>query len=132
MPWAKGQSGNPNGRRPIGKTLAEALRRAAQPKEVAKVIVGIILDKTMEPHYRLAAAKIYCEYAYGKPGDAAAIEKAIADANQLELEYESKVDRPLLTQLSKNPEALALARQLAEVAISQSSANDDGDGTELH
>lgn len=27
MPWQKGQSGNPNGRRPNGKTLADALRK---------------------------------------------------------------------------------------------------------
>lgn len=41
MPFVKGQSGNPRGRPPRAKSLAEAVRRITDPQELAEAVVLI-------------------------------------------------------------------------------------------
>jgi hypothetical protein len=65
--WLKGQSGNPKGRPRRGDTLAEAVRQAVDPGEVASFLAAVMRDPTAPLVQRLAAAGQLADRGWGRP-----------------------------------------------------------------
>ena len=65
MPWQKGQSGNPGGRKPVHESLAEMVRKRTRDGK-------ILLEKAMEllehpdPDVRKATVAMLKEWGWGK------------------------------------------------------------------
>jgi hypothetical protein len=60
MPWQKGQSGNPRGRKTAGEALCEQIRRAITPEDRAKMFAQLRLlacEPHGDPHARIKAAE---------------------------------------------------------------------------
>jgi hypothetical protein len=65
MPFVKGQSGNPGGRRKVDGDLRE-LARSKSP-EMLQVLIGIAEDESKPAAARTNAASAVLDRAYGKP-----------------------------------------------------------------
>lgn len=69
MPFQKGKSGNPHGRRPVGTTVADYVRQLAGPN--AKTYVDHLHRLATEPHdnprLRIMAIDVLLERGWGKP-----------------------------------------------------------------
>ena len=67
-PWAKGQSGNPNGRPKGAKGFAERIRKATKDgDDVIAVVVSILHKESERSSDRINAAKFLINYMIGKP-----------------------------------------------------------------
>ncbi len=65
-PWVKGQSGNPHGRKPVGYTLAEALRKQMPAEKLSKLVCRIA-EHGEKDQDRLKALMFIAERAYPAP-----------------------------------------------------------------
>lgn len=63
--FAKGTSGNPNGRPKVGLSLAEAMRRRFPPDEVVKLALELV-EQEADLKVRLSALQFIADRAYGK------------------------------------------------------------------
>ena len=72
MPWQKGQSGNPNGRKPTGKTLAETLRKFVHKNANRQQLIAAIWDLAIG-HLKLEIDKDGQERVYAVGPNSAAI-----------------------------------------------------------
>lgn len=64
--WKKGETGNPNGRPRTGGALAEAIRRKADPDELAEIALKIARTSKSEA-YRLQALTFLADRGYIRP-----------------------------------------------------------------
>ena len=65
MPFVKGQSGNPGGRKPMDPTIKRALEAACP--DAVKTLVDIMRDKSAPPKDRIACAQTVLDRVHGKP-----------------------------------------------------------------
>lgn len=64
--WERGKSGNPNGRKPVGATVAEVIRKKYPAEKLVKLI-GDIAENGEKDQDRLKAATFLMERAYPAP-----------------------------------------------------------------
>lgn len=65
--WAKGQSGNPKGRKPVFPEVRELLNGHA--KEAVVYLAAVMKDPEVDPKTRITAASTILTYALPKPKD---------------------------------------------------------------
>ena len=66
--WFKpGQTGNPKGRPPKGRSLAERTRKKWNPSRAVRFYLGVVEDETNDIRVRMDAANWLSDRAYGKP-----------------------------------------------------------------
>jgi len=67
MPWAKGQSGNPNGRPALPESTRKVREAAREHTEAAiKTLVDVMTDTSAPQSARVAAANALLDRGYGK------------------------------------------------------------------
>ncbi len=135
----------PGGDAPLAERLAyrsisDALRQLADPMEIGKALLLIFAGKDpftgsatpdglprggvkIDMNHRMAAIKLFLEYAYGKPLQGIAIDGQIR-AQQVASSTQNVTNLRALVEA--NPKAQAAVRQLAELITGQAK----GDGKE--
>ena len=133
--WKPGQTA-PNGNRPLPERLAQrtiqqAFRELADPIDIGNALLGVFagmdpFNKLKPPaengmprdvpppidwNHRLAAAKLFLEYSYGKPVQGHVVMAQIENTMKVQVEHSHTAELRSLTE--NNPEARALLRQLA-------------------
>lgn len=65
MPWKPSESGNLLGRPPIGKSLAECVRRHVPPERIVKKALELM--ESEDERVQMVALQFLAERGYGKP-----------------------------------------------------------------
>jgi hypothetical protein len=68
MPFIPGQSGNPKGRKPVGTTIAEKIRKRAGigGDRILSVVFGVLHSSESSDADKLKAAAMLMERGYGR------------------------------------------------------------------
>ena len=82
--WVKGQSGNPQGRKPSGCSLAEQIQQSATPERMAKLFQhmwALVGEPHGDPRARIAAAEWVAKHGWPSEAGGKTTFKAEADGS---------------------------------------------------
>lgn len=91
MPWKKGQSGNPLGKKNINAPTVKALFCALggpHGKRYAEMLHQLAVEPHDDPHVRVKALGIIASYVWGKPKET--VELSAPDGKPLVIVHEHK------------------------------------------
>lgn len=104
MPYKPGESGNPKGRPPVGRSLADALRRRFPPDRVVDIAES--LTESEDDRVRMIALQFIADRGYGKVVDTSAPD---ADDDSIDLSHIPIDERRLMLTTVTRMAALSVS-----------------------